>query len=226
MKRKQTMPPGMNVTARLLAVVGLALTTMPAGAQQFSADLVATKGESATRIGKLLVSEGKARIETTALPDGFLLVDAARVAAYFVRPAARVFMDAKRSSDLTQMFVPLDPEDPCRQWRAMAALAAPAALTVWRCERAGEGTVGGRTMSAYKVEGDGFSFVGWVDRDRKFPLQVRTADGTTIAVERVRDEPQPAQSFEIPPGARKFDPQALIRLMQHSDAWVAPPASE
>ncbi len=68
------------------------------------------------------MSRTKARIETQrALPDGFFLIDAARPAAYFVRPGAHVFMDAKQSSPLTRMFVPVDPDDPCRQWLAMAA---------------------------------------------------------------------------------------------------------
>ncbi len=53
-------------------------------------------------------SDDKVRIETPELADGFFLVDGAKPAAYFVRPAARVFMDARQSSRLTQIFVPVD----------------------------------------------------------------------------------------------------------------------
>ncbi|WP_210338394.1 hypothetical protein [Bradyrhizobium genosp. L] len=208
----------------LLAGVLLAL---PADAQQFSADLVARNGATVRSIGTLRVSGPKARIETTAFPDGFFLVDAAGPAAYFVRPDARIFMDAKQSSPLTRMLVAVDPDDPCRQWQAMAELAAPLDRNAWRCERSGEELVAGRKADVYRVEAPaGLGFVGWVDRDRRFPVQIETADGVVISADHIRDEPQPAQSFAIQAGLRKLDPQALIRRIQQSDVWVAPPASQ
>lgn len=57
-------------------------------------------------------------------------------------------------------------------------------------------------------------------------MQIETADGTVISADHIRDEPQPAQSFDIPAGLRKFDPQALIRRIQQSDVWVEPPAAQ
>jgi hypothetical protein len=211
----------------LLAVVGSALAGVSASAQQFSADLVTMQGEKVVRVGSLRVSESKVRIETTDFADGFFLVDAAKPAAYFVRPRAKVFMDSRQSSPLTLMFVPLDPGEPCRQWQVMASLAAPLDPDKWQCQREGEGAVGDRKADIYRiVAASGISFVGWVDRERRFPLQIRTTDGAVIAVENIRDAPQPAQSFEIPPGTRKFDPRALIDRIRQSDVWVAPPASE
>ena len=47
-----------------------------------------------------------------------------------------------------------------------------------------------------------------------------------ITAEHIRDEPQPAQTFEIPAGMRKFDPEALIQRIKQSDVWVAQPDSE
>jgi hypothetical protein len=52
-------------------------------------------------------------------------------------------------------------------------------------------------------------------------LRIKTEDGSTITAENVRDEPQPAQLFEIPPGFRKFDPLNLIQRIKPSDVWVA-----
>jgi hypothetical protein len=46
-------------------------------------------------------------------------------------------------------------------------------------------------------------------------------DGSTITAENVRDEPQTARLFEIPPGFRKFDPLNLIQRIKQSDVWVA-----
>ncbi len=216
-----------RLRACLLALVGSALAGTSAAAQQFSADLVARQGEKVVRVGSLRVSESKVRIETTDFADGFFLIDGAKPAAAFVRPRAKVFMDARQSSPLTQMFVPVDPDEPCRQWRAMASLAAPVEPDNWHCERDGEGTVGDRKADVYRiVAAPGGGFVGWIDRERKFPVQIKTGDGTMIAIENIRDELQPAQAFEIPSGARKFDPRALIDRIRQSDVWVAPPASE
>lgn len=220
-------PTSRKIVTCLVAAAGVALAARVAGAQQFSADLVGTTGGAAIAAGHLRVSGEKALIETPAFPDGFFLVDTAKPAAYFVRLQARVFMDARQSSPLTQIFVPVDPDDPCRQWKAMAQLAAGQDPAIWRCARDGEETIGGRNTEVYRVEAAPESgFVGWVDRERRFPLQVKTADGAVISAAHIRDEPQPAQSFEIPAGTRKFDPQALIRRIQQSDVWVAPPATE
>ncbi len=218
---------GRNVAACLLAFAFLADIPMPAMAQQFSADLVARNDQATSTLGTLHVSGQKERIEATALPDGFFLIDSSKPAAYFVRPGTHVFMDARQSSPLTQLFVPVDPDDPCRQWQAVAQLAAPVDPATWRCEHDGAEIVAGRATDIYRVTvSSGSGFVGWIDRERRFPVQIKTADGTLIAADHIRDEPQPAQIFEVPAGARRFDPQALIRQIQQSDVWVAPPASQ
>ncbi|OMI10728.1 hypothetical protein BSN85_14540 [Bradyrhizobium brasilense] len=228
MKRnRKTCAISSSVAASLLAVAILAGAAIPAMAQQFSADLVANKDDTATAMGALRVSGGKARIETSALPDGFFLIDTGKPAAYFVRPAARAYMDARQSSPLTRMFIPVDPDDPCRQWLAMAQLSAPIDLATWHCQRDGAERIAGHDTDVFRIAApSGLSFVGWIDRARRFPVRIKTADGTVIAADHIRDEPQPAQTFEIPAGLRKFDPQALIRRIQQSDVWVEPPASE
>jgi hypothetical protein len=214
-----------GVWLSLLAVVGVLLCgRVSAQAQQFSADLVTTRGDDAAAVpaGKLRVFNGAVRIETPELADGFFLVDGARPAAYFVRAAARVIMDARQSSQLTRIFVQVDPDDPCRQWQALARLAGAADQGDWRCERAGEGAVGGHHTTAYRaVSGAGREIVGWIDAARKFPLRIETEDGATITAGNVRDEPQPAQLFEVPQGFRKFDPETLIQRIKQSDVWVA-----
>jgi hypothetical protein len=209
----------------LLAVTGALLCGFAAAhAQQFSADLVIVRheGAAAEPAGKLHVLGGKVRLETPELADGFFLVDGATPAAYFVRPAARVFMDARQSSRLTRMFVPVDPDDPCRQWQAMAKLAGSADHGDWRCERAGEETIDGRSAVAFHAASTtDHELVGWIDAALKFPLRIKTQDGAVITAENIRDEPQPAQLFEIASGFRKFDPQALIKQIKQSDVWVA-----
>jgi hypothetical protein len=216
--------PSAKAWLSLLALVGVLLCSdVLAQAQQFSADLVITRGNGAAALaGKLRVSNDKVRLETPELADGFFLTDGARPVSYFVRPAARVFMDARQSSPLTRIFVQVDPGDPCRQWQAMARLVGAADQGDWRCKPAGEGTIGGRSTTAYRVvSASGRELFGWIDAARKFPLRIETEDGAIITAENIRDEPQPAQLFGIPPGFRKFDPQILIQRIKQSDVWVA-----
>jgi hypothetical protein len=208
----------------LLAALGFLVCGAPAQAQQFSADLVTTRGDgkAAVAAGKLRVSCDNVRIETPELADGFFLINGAKPTAYFVRPAAGTFMEARQSSRLTRIFVTVDPGDPCRQWRVMARLAGAADQSNWRCERVGEGMIGGRSTFAYRIVlSSGRELFGWIDPARKFPLRIVMEDGSAITAENVRDEPQPAQLFEIPSAFRKFDPQTLIQRIKQSDVWVA-----
>jgi len=165
------------------------------------------------------------RIETPDLADGFFLIDANVGAALFVRPAQRIFMDAKQSSPLTQIFLPIDPNDPCPQWRAAAMDAGlSGADGDWRCERIDASTVDGRTAVEFRVQvGERPASYRWVDPDLGLPVQLQTADGRTVALEHLQLAAQPASLFEIPPGYRKFDPAALIERIKHSDVWVEQP---
>jgi hypothetical protein len=211
----------------LLAVVGfLACGLAVAQAQQFSADLVATDvdGIATASAGKLRVFDDKVRIETPDYADGFFLIEGANRAAHFVRPAQRIFMEARQSSRFTQMFVGVDPTDPCRQWQIMAQVAgAVEAGDPWRCEHLSEEVIDGRPVAAYQATlPSGKHFVGWIDPDLKFPLQIRMEDGAIIAARNIQEGPQPKRLFEIPAGFHKFDAQALIERIKQSDVWVEP----
>lgn len=202
----------------------LAFTAVTAQAQQFSADIVTGHDDMTTRAGRLGVRDGKVRIETVEHTDGFFLVDAAKPSAWFVRPGARLYMDARQSSRLTRLFVPLDPDAPCSHWQAMARLAGAGEQDAWRCERTGEETIDGHSTVAFRaLSTKGEELVGWIDRERRFPLRIRIGDGTLITLEQIKDEAEPASSFELPAGYRKFSPEALIERIKQSDVWVARP---
>jgi hypothetical protein len=210
----------------LLALMAALTSVTPGQAQQFSAELMRTQNGITTAAGRLYVSGDKVRVESADFPDGFFLIDNAKPAAYFVRPAQAVFMDARQSTVLTQLFVPVDPDNPCLQWRAMAETAGLAEQGDWRCEAAGVETIEARETMAYRATpATGRSFIGSIDRIRRFPLRIKTDDGAIVTAESVRDEPQPANLFEMARGARKFDPQALIEQIKKSDVWVATPKS-
>jgi hypothetical protein len=211
-----------------LGLVGILICSgAPARAQQFSADLVriAASGGAPVPTGKLHVFKDKVRIETPDFPDGFFLVDGAVRSAYFVRPGARVFMDARQSSRLNQLLVPLDLNDPCMQWQDMATLAGGTDRRgPLRCERLREEVIDGRGVVAYRARSSaGKELLGWIDVSLKFPLRIQLEDGTTISVENIHEEPQPATLFEIPSAFRRFDPEALLKRIKQSDVWVEQP---
>jgi hypothetical protein len=208
----------------LLAWVCLFAFAVAAKAQPFSAEMVARRDGVPAHVGRLSVRDSKVRIETAELADGFFLTDVAKPSAYFVRPAARLYMDARQSSRLALLFVPVDPDAPCTQWQAMARLAGSAGPSDWRCERIGEETIDGRNTVVFHTRTTaGQEMTGWIDRERKFPLQIRTEDGALIALEAIREQPQAAASFEIPAMYHKFSPEALIERIKQSDVWVAGP---
>jgi hypothetical protein len=209
----------------LFTLAGLACSGVGAAqAQQFSADIVTRHDDVSTRAGRLSVRDGMVRIETAEHADGFFLVDTAKPSATFVRPGARVYMDARQSSRLTRMFVPLDPDAPCQQWHLMAHLAGVTGESEWRCERTGIETIDGHSTVVFRASSKtGEELVGWIDRERKFPLRIKCGDGAVITLEQIKDEPQGASSFELPAGYRKFSPEALVERIKQSDVWVATP---
>jgi hypothetical protein len=219
-------PPGRAWLGWFALASALLCGSAAARAQQLAADLVIVTryGAAAVPAGKLRVSGDKVRIETPDLADGFFLIDGEKPAAYFVRPAARVFMDARKSSQLTRLFVPVDLDNPCTQWQAMAKLAGVVDQGDWRCERVGEQAIGARSTFAYRaISARGRELTGWVDVVYKLPLRIETEDGAVISVENVREDSQTEQPFEIPAGFRKFDPQKLIEQIKQSDVWVDGP---
>jgi hypothetical protein len=189
----------------------------------FSADIVTrdADGLAAGSAGRLYVANRTVRIEAAGV-DGYFLVDGETGTALFVQPARRLFMDAKQSTLLTQIFIPIDPKDPCPQWRAAAMNAG--ASGDWTCAPAQIGAAGERGMIEYRAD---FPYRRssrlWIDADLKFPVKLRAPDGTTIALEHIRVAAQPAIQFTIPPGFQKSDPQGLIDRLKRSDVWVGQP---
>jgi hypothetical protein len=212
-----------NITA-LLLLAGLGGS---AQAQSFSADLVAidARGEAAGKPGKVIVENGKVRIETPELPSDFFLVDPAAKSAYLVRPKQHIFMDAKQSSGLTQLLVQVDPADPCAQWQVMAKVAGAADTGgEWHCVRLGEEMLDGRATVKYEaISPRGETNIGWIDSNLKFLLRLRRGDGAGVDVRAVKEGPQGEDLFAIPANYAKFDPRQLIERIKQSDVWVEPP---
>jgi hypothetical protein len=194
-------------------------------ARRFSAELVSSNaaGDAAGVPAKIYVDASKVRIETPDLPDSFFLIDSSVPAAYLVSPQARVFMDAKQSSRLTRLFVPLADDDPCPQWETMAEVAGiPNQSGHWYCKAVGQEAVEGRNTVKFDATSPRGLSAGWIDRELKFPLKIETEDGTAFALRNIQEGPQPAGLFVVPASYKKFDPRLLIERLKHSDVLVEP----
>jgi hypothetical protein len=207
----------------------------PSSKHDFSADIVTrdASGAALGTSGRLYATSGKVRIETTAAAAGYFLIDGTTATALFVRPQQRVFMDARQSTPLTRIFIPVDPSNPCERWQTAAKSSGLANATgEWHCERTEPdpntvdsiGTARRGAVVEYCVTWpDHAATQGWIATDLNFPVKWRAVDGTTLTLEHVRVEAQPPDLFALPPDYRKSDPQALIDRIKHSDVWAAPP---
>jgi len=209
----------------ILAALGLPGTLV--AAQQFAADLVGTGVGSgaAQSTGRIYVSNNKVRLEMPDFPGGLFLLDGSAHTAYFVKPAQRVVMDAKQSTWLTQILVPVDTDDPCKEWQVMAEIAGAADKgEQWRCKWLGPESARGRNavkFLAISPQGSRYDFL--IDPQLRFAVSVRGEEGGTIDLDNVQEGPPPASLFEIPANFSKFDPHQLIDRIKQSDVWVEPP---
>lgn len=215
-----------RASATFVALLLVGALSGTAEAQSFSADIVTIgkTGRASEKPGKLSTGDGKVRIETPDLPDGYFIMDSGAGSAYFVRPAQTLFMDAKETSLLTQLLVPLDPSDPCAQWQAMAKIAGASEAGEWRCEKLGDEQIGDRsTVKLRAISPRGRSLIAWIDIRLRFLIRMRDEAGGGIDLANVEEKPQPNNSFAIPARYSKFDPQKLLERIKQSDVWVEPP---
>ncbi len=211
--------------ASLMASVAVSVASAdpPPSQHDFSADIVSHDASGAVigTSGRLYTANGKVRIESSAAPAGFFLTDGATAPALFVRPRQRLFMDARQSTPLTRIFLPVEVSDPCGQWQAAATMAGVASAAAdWHCQH----TKSQKGIVEYTITSPNHEVTqGWVAKALGFPVKWQASDGTTFTLEHIRVEAQPPALFTIPADYRKSDPQALIDRIKHSDVWAAPP---
>lgn len=210
----------------LAILCALSMFGAAAQAQQFSAALVDLNADGTPHQpgdgGRLSVSGPKVRIDRADASGTRFLVDIDQKTAYAVAPMQRLYMDAKQSSILTELMVPVDPANPCAQWQAMAQVAGDTDGQ-WHCEVAGSEDLDGHpTTKVAMTSPRGVKRIGWIDVRLKFPLKIEASDGEVIALRDIVEAPQPAHLFEIAGSFRKYDPAQLIARIKQSDVWVEP----
>jgi hypothetical protein len=195
-----------------------------ASAQQFSAELSRRDAAGQISKGRLLVAGDKIRIEAPDLQSGFFLVRTDARTVYFVQPDRQVFMDARQSSVLTELLVPVDPDAPCSKWQEMARISGSAAGdAAWQCNLVATETHDGHAVLKYDMTSPrGRRYSSWIDPRLRYVVRIESYDGSTTELTNVQEAPQPDDAFTMPAGLRKFDPMQLMQIVKHSDVWVDP----
>ena len=219
---------GRTLFLALALSAGLVLTAPSLSAAQFSADFTVSSAKGSPpgsgAAGKLNVGAGVVRVEAANFPSGRFIVDLDAGTALFVMPARRLLMDAKQSSRLTQILVPVNPKDPCPAWRAAAKIAGePVGDAERSCQRLPSEIVAGRVAIGYRVTSVRATDYAWIDPEISFPVKYRFSDGGEVSLSNIRQGLQPAALFAVPGDYHKFEPQGLIDRIKQSDVWVDRP---
>jgi len=212
----------------LLAAALFASAAERAAAEDFSAHLVDLDASGQPRAygngGELHVSGDRVRFDREQASGTRFLVDVGRETSYVIAPGQRLYMDAKQSSPVTQIFVPVDPEAPCVRWQAMAVVAgAVEEGQAWHCDRLGEETLFARATIKYALTSPkGATGFGWIDPARKFMVKFQAADGAVMELRDIVAAPQQDALFTLPPEFGKYDVSQLMERVKRSDGWVEP----
>jgi hypothetical protein len=205
--------------ALAIFLYSLTARSLESPANAFSADIVSRDGHggSAAAVARLYASRGRVRIEAAEVPDGFFLIDHDAASALWVRPGHRIYMNARQSSPLTQVFVPVDATNPCPQWRSAFLDALDGkGVDHWRCESLQQGKF--RIVTVDQSVDQRF-----IDAKLQFPVKMISADGSSLTLEHIHLAPQSAELFVVPRDYQAFDPRALVERIKRSDVWAAPP---
>lgn len=205
--------------ALAIAFFSLSARGLESPANEFSADIVSrdTRGGSAATVARLYASRGKVRIDAADAPDGFFLIDHDAASALWVRPGHRIYMNARQSSPLTQVFVPVDTANPCPQWRAAFLDALDGrGVDHWHCESLQQAKF--RIVTVGRAVDQRI-----IDAKLQFPVKVISADGSSLSLEHIHVGHQSANLFAVPRDYQAFDPRALVERIKQSDVWAAPP---
>lgn len=198
------------------AAIALAAFTLPAAAQQFSADLVRTGAEQSPP-GKIYVSEGKVRMENADGHGGALIADGAAGKTYVLMPQRKMYMDlATSGGKLAEALMPVDVDNPCPQWQKMAQ-AGEHETGSWSCKNLGDERVNGRTAVKYAATAsDGKVHYAWLDRKLHFLVKTQDPDGDGMELRNIKEGAQPASLFEPPADYQKLDMGNMMQqMLQH-----------
>ncbi|MFB3916224.1 MAG: DUF4412 domain-containing protein [Terriglobales bacterium] len=186
----------------------LAITAFASAQMQFSADTIIKSPKMGQSLGKMYFGGTKMRMDTTqGGHSSIMIVDLPRKMAAVLMPEQRMYMEMDYAAYSRQMpdVRAYDPAHPCNLEPGVT------------CRKIGTEMVNGRMCDKWAFTGgsSGKRTV-WIDQRNHLPIRTLTADGTLIEFTNVKEGPQPASLFQIPPGYRKMDMGGMMQGMPAS----------
>ncbi len=192
-----------RIFAPVFCFVLFAIT--PLFAQEFSGDLVQTKGNNPGSVGKIYVGADKMRIESQRKggDSAVIIVNYVTQTSDVLMPERKMYMEttAGQGPGLQRnwnFFRALDVDNACSDWLKM--VHKPNGT----CHKVGSDPVNGRSAVKY----EGASATGevedvWLDKSLRFPIKWE-GKNSGGEMQNIKEGSQPGSLFEVPSGYQKF----------------------
>jgi hypothetical protein len=183
--------------------------------QPFSADFATTSASGMKTTGKWFFSPPKMRMDMTTPAQGkgnspfggnvSMIIDGTTKTSYMLMPQMQMYMEmqAEGSRD-TQGMRNLESlthgVDPC------------GGRTDATCKKVGTETVNGRSCDKWEMtDKNSHKSTVWIDQKLIAPVRVVEDNGSVTDFTNIKEGPQDASLFVVPPGYHKFDAGAFAR---------------
>jgi hypothetical protein len=200
----------------LVSMVAVVSIAQAAFGQEFSADVVSTRGHSA--LSKIYSTKDKVRFEvegrSPSVGPTSIIIDETQNKWVVLMPQRHLYMDSvpgmMKTPIITHFWHVEDVNDACPQWKKIAEQAG--AGDYWgSCAKVGSDTVNGRSTVKYEgVSAKGEKTHFWLDTKLHSIIKAENDSGA-MELENIQEGPQPASLFEVPAGYTKLDLGAVTR---------------
>ncbi len=214
-----------------LAAIFLTMLPSMAMAQQFSANIVATRPNSgqADQSAAIFVENGMIRFEPLGAPGGHvgIIVDTEKGTSTVLMLDKKMYMEnPSMGGTIPRLLSPEDVENPCPIWEKIAKGGHDPDDQITSCKRVGTETVGGRSAIKFEAESakHGKRLV-WIDPKIRFIIKTRDDSGSGMELDNIKEGALPDSLFTIPSDFQKFDMSKLMDEARHPPSGaLQPPA--
>jgi len=199
----------------LVCMVGVVAIAQAAFGQEFSADVVSTRGNGA--LSRIYSTREKVRFEAEGKNPSMgaiaIIIDETQNKWVVLMAQRHMYIDRvpgmMKTPIITHFWHVEDVNDACPQWKKIADEAG-AGNNLGSCTKVGTDTVNGRSTVKYEgvsTQGDKTYF--WLDT--KLHCIIKAAsDSGVMELENIQEGPQPASLFEVPAGYTRLDLGATL----------------
>jgi hypothetical protein len=206
-----------NLMFRMTSLLLLVWMSLPALAQQFSAEMVRQKPAGSAN-SKVFVSGGKVRLETAAQAHpNYVILSLTQRQSAMVLPDSKSYIlsPVGQVSPSIPFFVIDDPDHACPAWEKNVGKPKT-------CVKVGDDTVNGRSAVKYTgTSGNGDTGTAWVDRKLRFVIKWEGEKGAA-ELQNIQEGPQSASLFDIPSDYEKLDLAAAAANAKKRKAKTPP----